>query len=745
MAIASASALSMVLSLQTAGGAASAGQDVSPQAAGAEELVVPNAGFEAQNDDGSPSEWTLVERGTDTLAAVTREKVFTGTGSLEISHLSAPRVRLRSTLIPTEASHRHTVSAQVFTDQTYRPGPYEPEPASLLLEFWDENGKLLDWDHVQPASIGEWRRAEIADSVSPDGTASVSIQVQGHFASAGTSYFDDVALTRTPVAVGARDPDIGHAKQLFFDDEHIEHRTGVSRVTHEARTTTEPVIEADKPWEEGNAYVFGSVIYDEAEHIYKAWYQSYSRSLGKYLVLYATSEDGLEWSKPALGRFEYGGSTDNNILMEGAMASVIKDVVDPDPGRRYKMTLHRYQDEHSYRAMVSADGIDWRLVGDERILPAGDTISTFYDSETDRYVTFWKPRRVFYGGWDRRTANVAVSKDFEEWTQLGAAVYADELDDQLSHEAGYGHGQVYSMTGARYEGWYIGFPSIFNTPDSREGPIDVQFAYSRDLRTWVREDRRAIIPRGEPGEWDAGMLFAASEPIVVGNEIWLYYGAWDGTHGVSVSVREAGIGIARWRRDGFISLRNDGTEAGAITTKPIVFDGNRLVINADAEGGSLEVELLDADGEPLPGFERDRSRVFSGDSVSHEVTWDGTSAARLRALAGTDVRIRFHLTDGDLYAYQFVDALVPSECAEPDDGATVVVGAQDSGVPNRAINATCTIDDAIDDEAQWADHGRFVRHVVEVTDELRSKGLLSVREAGAIVRAAARSAVGRDL
>lgn len=101
--------------------------------------------------------------------------------------------------------------------------------------------------------------------------------------------------------------------------------------------------------------------------------------------------------------------------------------------------------------MVSADGIDWSPVGGDRILPAGDTIRTFYDSETDRYVTFWKPRRVFYGGWDRRTVNVAVSEDFEEWTQLGTAVYADELDDRLSQEAGYGHGQVYSMTGTRYE------------------------------------------------------------------------------------------------------------------------------------------------------------------------------------------------------------------------------------------------------------------------------------------------------
>lgn len=50
-------------------------------------------------------------------------------------------------------------------------------------------------------------------------------------------------------------------------------------------------------------------------------------------------------------------------------------------------------------------------------------------------------------------------------------------------------------------------------------------------------------------------------------------------------------------------------------------------------------------------------------------------------------------------------------CAEPDPRATVVIGDVDSGVPNRAVGADCTINDLIDEGAGWLNHGEFVRHV----------------------------------
>jgi X-Pro dipeptidyl-peptidase len=82
-------------------------------------------------------------------------------------------------------------------------------------------------------------------------------------------------------------------------------------------------------------------------------------------------------------------------------------------------------------------------------------------------------------------------------------------------------------------------------------------------------------------------------------------------------------------------------------------------------------------------------------------------------------------------------------CADPDARETVVVGGVDSGVANAELAGTCTINDHILDTEPWDRHGQFMSHVNDVTSQLRAAGVISGRERGAIVSAAARSRVGR--
>jgi hypothetical protein len=82
-------------------------------------------------------------------------------------------------------------------------------------------------------------------------------------------------------------------------------------------------------------------------------------------------------------------------------------------------------------------------------------------------------------------------------------------------------------------------------------------------------------------------------------------------------------------------------------------------------------------------------------------------------------------------------------CGETDTRATVVIGGVNSRVPNRPLAGTCTINDHILDGEDWASHGAFVSHVGEVADELLEAGVISGRERGQIVSAAARSGVGK--
>lgn len=110
------------------------------------------------------------------------------------------------------------------------------------------------------------------------------------------------------------------------------------------------------------------------------------------------------------------------------------------------------------------------------------------------------------------------------------------------------------------------------------------------------------------------------------------------------------IGLATSRVDGFVSI-DAGRTQGSLTTKPFIFDGNHLLINANAAGGAIKVELMDERGTPLPGFEAERSIALDGDSMRHEVRW--RSDSRLADQAGQPIKLRFSMRAVRLYSFVF--------------------------------------------------------------------------------------------
>jgi len=91
-------------------------------------------------------------------------------------------------------------------------------------------------------------------------------------------------------------------------------------------------------------------------------------------------------------------------------------------------------------------------------------------------------------------------------------------------------------------------------------------------------------------------------------------------------------------------------------------------------------------------------------------------------------------TDGDGY----IDD--EDTCPMSDLAASVVIDGCDSGVANLLLGDGCTISDMIADCAAGAsNHGQFVSCVAHLTNWLKSEGLISGREKGAIQRCAAGS------
>ncbi|MEM2922095.1 MAG: hypothetical protein QXF26_07245, partial [Candidatus Bathyarchaeia archaeon] len=114
--------------------------------------------------------------------------------------------------------------------------------------------------------------------------------------------------------------------------------------------------------------------------------------------------------------------------------------------------------------------------------------------------------------------------------------------------------------------------------------------------------------------------------------------------------QHAGFGLATLRLDGFVSV-DAGDREGILTTKPLVFEGQELTINAQADGGSVAVEILNEKSQPIKGFRRNDCDKFTGNSIRHTVTWRGSSD--ISALQEKPIQLRFHMKKAKLYSFKF--------------------------------------------------------------------------------------------
>jgi hypothetical protein len=290
------------------------------------------------------------------------------------------------------------------------------------------------------------------------------------------------------------------------------------------------------------------------------------------------------------------------------------------------------------------------------------------------------------GGQVRRCFALSTSTDFATWTQPRYVLVPDQRDDAGSLariEAVRGQLDVpddpalmrtefYGVGVYLAESCTVAFPWVFTINNNarygnHEGPGEIQLAVSRDWETWDRPMREAMVPLGGKAEWDCGFLSSASQAIRGEDEVWLYYGGGNYTHGTPCLYRAedtgrgtkytCSIGRVRWKLDRFVSA--DATERGVLTSMPLAFgvarkskDGGapevRLEVNANFafEGGRLEVVLLDAKGRPLA-----HAKPFSGDDVRHVVEWN--EPVDLAALAGRPITLRFEMRQGNLFGFAF--------------------------------------------------------------------------------------------
>lgn len=459
--------------------------------------------------------------------------------------------------------------------------------------------------------------------------------------------------------------------QFFVDDFLIQERKGVTRSLRTPEKAKEnPVLVADRPWEGGLSLEAGTVLYERDLGIFRMWYNALparDKPEVEESLCYATSTDGVNWTKPNLGLVEFRGSRDNNILLMGSYwyHCVLRDDSDPNVAHRYKLAYWQARDRKRCGIWVafSTDGIHWEPHPNNPVVPCsatGDTFSVMQDPASKHYYLYNKSRIR-----PLRKVSRMVSSDFVRWKDDQLVLEPDELDGSDT--------EFYSMAVFPYGSQYLGFLRVFHTYSQL---MDVQLASSRDGVNWERSARRRVfLPlgfmRNEYGgkSFDSGMNSALA-PVIKDGQLWIYYPGFANLHNAPALDHYGKIGLARLRLDGFCSL--DATSQGHILTKPIRFQGSSLFLNAvvhsmaqagktpnstwaglfsnaPAGEGSIRVEVQDMEGETIPGYEASSCKPLVRDGIRQPVVWK--EKKDLAALEDRVIQLKFILTNASLYSF----------------------------------------------------------------------------------------------
>lgn len=463
-------------------------------------------------------------------------------------------------------------------------------------------------------------------------------------------------------------------RQLFLDDYLIASMANVKRRVQPAeKFKGNPILWRTESWENAFNTVYGSVIRDSDK--YKMWYQS------GHGVSYAESDDGITWVRPRLDLVSEQGQKTNILFRKNSETSgsdelpyyqelfgVFKDPGEPDPSRRYKMGFLSidwnytgprptpFRQRRGLGVAGSPDGIHWKVIdhwASEAICDGGTY--WMFDPAPGKHVLFGRTLQTapeveaawskydWYSRWHSGRAVARIeSPDFVKWSFTDPKTAPVVMTADLQDEPGV---EIYSMNVFPYESVYLGLVQVFHArPDACF--LDVQLAVSRDGLHFTRvADRAPILTVGPIGSWDRfNQSLAGNPPIVVGDELRIYYGGRTYRHspyqGKDTGPRAGGIGFASIKRDRFVSLEAS-FDGGEIVTMPLKLEGKSLHLNAKSDFGEIVIEAIDPAGKVIA-----KSIPSQGDSLDRVVEW---ATGSLDAI-GAPVVLRITLRNACLYA-----------------------------------------------------------------------------------------------
>jgi hypothetical protein len=403
---------------------------------------------------------------------------------------------------------------------------------------------------------------------------------------------------------------------LFLDDHGLRNIRNLRRRFYSPqKSPNNPLLfSGQAPWEE-TPLLFGSVRFDPFVKKFRMWYYGVKNpetgkpaSYPSSLAL-AESKDMVHWTRPVFDITPFncnGKKIKTNIVFQST----------PDEGyieagsvlinsraassKRYLLVycareaanLHnRY-----YRLAWSPDGLHWSPGSRIPINPPArvDRHTLLQDPITGEYLFYCRGQRPFPKKFPTvdiydRTVCFQTSSDLEHWSRSREVLAADKNDPPYTN--------IYSLMPFFRGTTLLGIRQL-HFPHKDNEVVTTQLAWSHDKTRWNREVSE-FIPLGTPGDWDRFNNAVADAPVIHNDTMYFFYSGrlhrhsgYEPKSAPDSGPPTGGIGLATLPLDRFAALEAS-FDTGSLTTKPMLWPkGKKLHLNADAQWGKIEVEIV---------------------------------------------------------------------------------------------------------------------------------------------------------
>lgn len=445
-----------------------------------------------------------------------------------------------------------------------------------------------------------------------------------------------------------RPTDVGTRVEMFVDERLIDpaHRRDIS-LELQTPVRREVVLTTDKPWE-GIFSAYFTILQDGPK--FRLYYRG-SVPVGdnsdRQYTCYAESTDGIHFVRPNLGLQEFEGSKENNIILSGIASHNFAPFLDTNPAakpdERFKALAGIASKLDAYG---SPDGLHWKKLQAEPVMTKGtfDSLNlAFWDSQANCYRAYSRYfDREGYKG--HRAIQNCHSQDFLNWDQPQPNRYAAGVP--VAH---FYTNATFPCPGAPHH--YLAFPMRF-IPERKKiaemkepGVSDAVFMSSRDGQKWDRTHLESWLrPGTDQHNWTHRSNMPAwgivqTSPDEFSMYVSEHYG-WPDNRLRRITVR----------RHGFSSA-HAGAGGGEFTTQPLIFSGDKLVLNySTSAAGSIAVEVQDESGKPFPGYAIGDMKPLYGDELDAAIYWK--TKKDVSDVAGKPVRLHFVMQDADIFSFR---------------------------------------------------------------------------------------------